>query len=173
MEAFRRKASGYLLKDSAASDLAAAIHEALRGGHYMSAKIADQMPSDWMKALDEETVLGVPTIGLVPSQGSLGGRRIARQRRLAATNGSGSEAPFALVAHNENESVMSEAFRNLRTSLLYSSPDHPPKTVMITSLQPEDGKTSTATNSGALRPTSRSLFCGGRSPSLPPLCCRR
>jgi len=97
-------------------------------------------------AREIETVLGVPTIGLVPSQASLGGRRIARQRRLAAANGAGPDAPFALVAHTENESVMSEAFRNLRTSLLYSSPDHPPKTIMITSLQPEDGKTSTATN---------------------------
>src|SRR5262249_43980888 len=37
-------------------------------------------------------------------------------------------------------------FRNLRTSLLYSAPDHPPKTIMVTSLYPEDGKTSLATN---------------------------
>ena len=30
--------------------------------------------------------------------------------------------------------------------MLYSAPDHPPKTLMVTSLQPEDGKTSMATN---------------------------
>jgi polysaccharide biosynthesis transport protein len=89
-----------------------------------------------------ETVLRVPTIGLVPSQASLEGRR-ARRRRLHAN---GDEGPFALVAHSEMESVLAEAFRNLRTSLLYSTPDHPPKTIMVTSLYPEDGKTSLATN---------------------------
>jgi DNA-binding NarL/FixJ family response regulator len=35
-EAFRRNASGYLLKDSAASELTAAIHVALGGGRYVS-----------------------------------------------------------------------------------------------------------------------------------------
>lgn len=35
-EAFRRKASGYLLKDSAASELTAAIRTALKGGWYAS-----------------------------------------------------------------------------------------------------------------------------------------
>ena len=91
-------------------------------------------------AREIEAILGVPTIGLVPAQGSIGGRR-ARRRRLAETNGDG-DTPFALVAHTETESVLSEVFRNLRTSLLYSSPDRPPKAFMITSLQPEDGKTS-------------------------------
>src|SRR5262249_33273209 len=88
------------------------------------------LPTNIKDAREIETVLGVPTIGLVPSQGSIGGRRMARERRLAAANGRGGAAPFALVAHTENESVKTEAFRNLRTSLLYSSPDHPPKTIM-------------------------------------------
>jgi DNA-binding NarL/FixJ family response regulator len=47
MEAFRRKASGYLLKDSAASELTEAIRTALRGGHYVSPKIAAGLPDGW------------------------------------------------------------------------------------------------------------------------------
>jgi capsular exopolysaccharide synthesis family protein len=94
-------------------------------------------------AKEAESLLRVPTIGLVPSQMSLEGRR-ARRRRLAVANGD--PGPFALVAHAEMESILAEAFRNLRTSLLYSTPDHPPRTMMVTSLQPEDGKTSLATN---------------------------
>jgi DNA-binding NarL/FixJ family response regulator len=47
MEAFRRKASGYLLKDSAASELTEAIRTALRGGHYVSPKIAAELPEGW------------------------------------------------------------------------------------------------------------------------------
>ena len=43
VEAFRRKASGYLLKDSAASELTTAIREALRGRSYVSPSIAKGM----------------------------------------------------------------------------------------------------------------------------------
>jgi DNA-binding NarL/FixJ family response regulator len=42
-EALRRKASGYLLKDSAASELTAAIREALQGRCYVSPSIAAAM----------------------------------------------------------------------------------------------------------------------------------
>lgn len=43
VEAFRRGASGYLLKESAASELTAAIREALRGNSYVSPLIAKGM----------------------------------------------------------------------------------------------------------------------------------
>jgi DNA-binding NarL/FixJ family response regulator len=46
VEAFRRKASGYLLKDSAASELTTAIREALRGKTYVSPHIAESMLED-------------------------------------------------------------------------------------------------------------------------------
>ena len=42
-EAFRRKATGYVLKDSAASELVAAIREALQGRTYVSPSIAQKM----------------------------------------------------------------------------------------------------------------------------------
>jgi DNA-binding NarL/FixJ family response regulator len=43
VEAFRRKASGYLLKDSAASELTTAIRQALQGRSYVSPMIARDM----------------------------------------------------------------------------------------------------------------------------------
>ena len=46
VEAFRRKASGYLLKDSAASELTAAIRNALRGRSYVSPSIAKEMAEE-------------------------------------------------------------------------------------------------------------------------------
>ena len=87
-----------------------------------------------------ESLLRVPALGLVPSRHAPQGRRA--RRALAAADG----APFALLAHSEMASVFSEAFRNLRTSLLYSTPDHPPRTILVTSPHPEDGKTSLVTN---------------------------
>jgi DNA-binding NarL/FixJ family response regulator len=43
VEAFRRKASGYLLKDSAASELTTAIRDALQGRCYISPQIASDV----------------------------------------------------------------------------------------------------------------------------------
>jgi DNA-binding NarL/FixJ family response regulator len=51
VEAFRRKASGYLLKDSAASELTTAIREALAGRSYVSPSIAASM-ADQLSAPD-------------------------------------------------------------------------------------------------------------------------
>ena len=92
-------------------------------------------------AKEVEAVLRVPTLGLVPSRRAL--ERRARRRREFVH---GDDLPFALVCHADMSSVFSEAFRNLRTSLLYSAPDHPPRTLLVTSLHPEDGKTSLVTN---------------------------
>ena len=41
---------------------------------------------------------------------------------------------------------MAEAYRHLRTSLLFSSAGKPPQTILITSSQPSEGKTTTAIN---------------------------
>ena len=43
-------------------------------------------------------------------------------------------------------SAAAEAYRMLRTSILLSTAGHPPKTLMVTSGQPGDGKTTTAFN---------------------------
>src|SRR3970040_2263333 len=43
-------------------------------------------------------------------------------------------------------SPMAESYRHLRTSLLLSSAGQPPKTILITSSQPSEGKTTTAIN---------------------------
>jgi len=93
-------------------------------------------------AKEVEALLRVPTLGLVPSRRALE-RRGRRRRELVQGDRLG---PFALVSHADMSSVFSEAFRNLRTSLLYSAPDHPPKTLLVTSLYPEDGKTSLVSN---------------------------
>jgi len=95
-------------------------------------------------AREVENVLRVPILGLIPSREAFGRRRSEPQRALVG--GVALPDPFALVSYLKTSSVFSEAFRNLRTSLLYSAPDHPPKTIMMTSLQPEDGKTTLVTN---------------------------
>jgi len=51
-----------------------------------------------------------------------------------------------LVALRDSKSVGAEAYRNLRSSLLLSSIDHPPRIIAVTSAFPKEGKTTTAIN---------------------------
>lgn len=54
-------------------------------------------------------------------------------------------------------SPLAECYRLIRAGLLLSSADHPPKTMLITSMEAQDGKTSTTTN------LARVLAQGGNS----------
>jgi DNA-binding NarL/FixJ family response regulator len=56
-EALRRKASGYLLKDSAASELKAAIREALQGRCYVSPSIAGRMADAGLRPAPQDATL--------------------------------------------------------------------------------------------------------------------
>ena len=57
VEAFRRHASGYLLKDSAASELTNAIRDALRGKRYISPSIARSMTAEGTLAPADQVTL--------------------------------------------------------------------------------------------------------------------
>jgi DNA-binding NarL/FixJ family response regulator len=63
-EAFRRKAYGYLLKNSAASELSVAIREAVRGRSYVSPVIA----KDMMECMLDRRPGGEGLPGLTPRQ---------------------------------------------------------------------------------------------------------
>lgn len=89
-----------------------------------------------------EAILRVPTLGLVPTRSALPAHLDGRP--LGA--GDGPPGAFALVAHQATSSILAEAFRNLRTSVVYATPERPPKTMLVTSLQQQDGKTSVSTN---------------------------
>jgi len=108
---------------------------------------------DTIKSVEDVArYLNVPTLGLVPKMGSvqghrgygslyrLGGRKKRNETSLIA-------APDVdLIAHQAPSSLMAEAYRSIRTSLLLSSPDRPPKSVLVTSAVPSEGKTVTTLN---------------------------
>ena len=60
--------------------------------------------------------------------------------------GSVPEADTSLVLHQGNDSVISEAYRTLRTALLFSTPGQAPQTMMFTSALESEGKTTTSLN---------------------------
>jgi succinoglycan biosynthesis transport protein ExoP len=94
---------------------------------------------------DVDRWLRLPSIGVIPAVGGFAKRRLLPSRALARRNGHVSEAPELLV-NVETRSALAEAYRHLRTSVLLSTPGHAPKTLLVTSSIPSEGKTTTAVN---------------------------
>jgi len=61
-------------------------------------------------------------------------------------NGNGHGGGRQVVTVTYPGSVISEAYRTIRTNILFSSPGNPPKTVLVTSSQASEGKTVTTIN---------------------------
>lgn len=96
----------------------------------------------------------VPALGIVPRLSVLEGRKYTPEE-------------FVL---DEPNSLYSESIRTIRTSLMLSSIDRPPKSVMFTSSVPAEGKTSTAVSvaRAAAKAGQRTILvdCDLRKPSV-------
>lgn len=118
---------------------------------------------DTLKGADEvERLFGLSALALIPSVHSLNGDRPSVRKLLDRTlplksghNGHTGTAsnPAARwyridqVDRGEKpQAALVEAFRSLRASVLLSTADHPPGSLLITSTQPNEGKTTVATN---------------------------
>lgn len=88
--------------------------------------------------------LGLPTLALIPHQSLIGKR--AGRGALPTGKDAMPASSTALISLEESRSALAEAYRHLRTSLLFSSAGKPPQTILITSSQPSEGKTTTAIN---------------------------
>jgi capsular exopolysaccharide synthesis family protein len=98
---------------------------------------------DTVKSLEDvDRYLHIPALALIPAS------RNERARLLPL----GSQSPgrphetTALAMIEDVRSPIAESYRHLRTSLLLSSAGQPPKTILVTSSQPSEGKTTTAIN---------------------------
>lgn len=101
-----------------------------------------------------EQMAGAPALGMVPFQAN----KLSRNKR-----------PWDTVLDKPNSSF-AEAIRTIRTGLLLSSVDHPPRTVLVTSSVPGEGKTTTALAlaSAAAASGQRTIIvdCDMRQPAL-------
>ena len=75
--------------------------------------------------------VGVPLLGSIPD--------LSEDERLAL------DTNLALVTQTVPQSLMAEAFRQMRTNLLFAS-DKPIRTILVTSPNPRDGKSTVAAN---------------------------
>lgn len=85
---------------------------------------------------DVEQLIRLPSFGMVPEISS------EKRRRLE----SGTFYPVELVTFGRPKSILSEAYRNIRTSILLSFSEKAPKRIAISSPNPAEGKTTTAIN---------------------------
>ncbi len=100
---------------------------------------------------DEVTAaLDLPTFAVVPNFRSLiaasaysyGEDLVENVNGSAKSNGNG----HAIIPVLSPKSLLSEAYRTLRTNLMFSSPERPPQTVLIASTEASEGKTLTTVN---------------------------
>jgi exopolysaccharide transport family protein len=100
--------------------------------------------------------LRVPYLGPVPAM-ALNGNPESREKP-------------ELVALHSPKSTASEAYRGIRTGILFSSADKPPQALLISSAAPQEGKTSTSLNLAISMAQAGGktilLDCDMRKPSL-------
>ena len=98
---------------------------------------------DTVKSIEDvDRYLHVPALALIPASRN-------ERSRLIGISGPAGPAPSettALAMIDDSRSPVAESYRHLRTSLFFSSAGQPPKTILITSSQPSEGKTTTAIN---------------------------
>jgi polysaccharide biosynthesis transport protein len=99
---------------------------------------------------DINRYLKLPSLGIIPMYTS---PSLASEHKLLAPRTTSDAKPdffkksVELIAYHDAGSVITEAYRNLRTSILLSAHNgRPPKFLLITSSQKGEGKTTTAIN---------------------------
>ncbi len=99
---------------------------------------------DTIRTVEEiENFLQLPALAAIPTIESIPKRKLL----LVGTSEESEERPNSeLLIYADPRSGLSEAYRQLRTSILLSTAGHPPKSLLITSSLPSEGKTTTATN---------------------------
>ena len=101
---------------------------------------------DTIRSTEEiEQFLQLPALAAIPRIDALQKRKLL----LVGSNDGEGNADFLnseLLIHADPRSSLAESYRHLRTSILLSTAGHAPKSLLITSSLPAEGKTTTATN---------------------------
>lgn len=94
---------------------------------------------------DVERMLGLPALATIPNVGGFAQRRFIPRFGGKAIKEGALERPELLI-NNEARATIAEAYKQLRTSILLSTAGRAPRTLLVTSARPGEGKTTTAVN---------------------------
>lgn len=89
-----------------------------------------------------QAISALPSLGMIPLGSKTSAESAAGKKLALAT----SKEAVELVTQARPQSQMAESYRALRTSLLLTSLGAPPKTILVTSALPQEGKTTTSIN---------------------------
>lgn len=100
---------------------------------------------DRLQTSDEvESVTTLPSLAAVPHLPE--STDVAKRHSKEQLTDKARRMNRQLVSLNDSKSIGAEAYRNLRSSLLLSSIDNPPRIIVVTSAFPKEGKTTTSIN---------------------------
>src|ERR1051325_7254742 len=97
---------------------------------------------------DIESGLRLPSLAIIPLAGRSAQRFLPITQALVRTNGNGGGSELLINANGPT--VQAEAYKHLRTSILLSTAGRPPKTLLVTSSVPGEGKTTTVVNTATV-----------------------
>ena len=101
---------------------------------------------DTIRTTEEiESFLQLPALAAIPTIDSAPRRKLLLVGSSSEYDGEDRQNSELLIS-SDSRSALAEAYRQLRTSILLSTAGHPPKTLLVTSSLPSEGKTTTATN---------------------------
>jgi succinoglycan biosynthesis transport protein ExoP len=86
---------------------------------------------------ETERRLGLPNLAVIP-------------HLQVNSDHSGSDGIPAMLVQSRDQPMAAEAYRSLRTSIQFSTPGHSPRTILVTSSLPLEGKSMTAVNLAAV-----------------------
>lgn len=95
---------------------------------------------------DVEKVLRLPALAVIPMIDAFPRRKLLVAGNPNAPEDVGRRNTQEVLITNDSRSALAEAYRQLRTSILLSTAGHAPKSLLITSSVPSEGKTTTAIN---------------------------
>ena len=99
-----------------------------------AAMAADALDNTVQGREDVETVLGVPYLGAIPTF----------EPEEQAEGKTVPDGLLDLYVYYRPNSRAAEAARSIRTNLMFMRPDQPPRTLLVASAHPREGKTSTS-----------------------------
>jgi len=136
---------------------------ALAAGVLLGAMLAflqEYLDDRWRSPEELERMSGRPNLGMLPElrNPEAGFRKAGQQQKVPARVGDVS-LPKSLVTVQDSASSSAEAYRTLRTNLLYGFVDNPPQIIVLTSPGRGEGKSTTCANlSVALAQTDKKVL---------------
>jgi capsular exopolysaccharide synthesis family protein len=97
-----------------------------------------------VKAVEHLERKGLTILGIIPDMLGAAGKKVAKA--AAGPSKGGTDFRRRLITYEDPKSPVSESYRSLRTNIAYASVDKKIKSLLISSSQPGEGKSTTAAN---------------------------